>query len=505
MIKHGTWGLLLIISLGLVTGLATSRVSAQTQAAPLPDAATATAIFDRMMQSWLAGEQSRADVTERIADWPPPKVLSRLGPPRSVRFIRVENNDYVFEVEHQNGKANWHLYFAKDAPLVNAFGWGLLPPFPGDVPLANPDAWGPLAGLANRSFFIRKPGSYFGDRQTYFRVTDDGDAMYQMVIGSSGNAVPQEILRLAGNGVIVRRRFQRPGATRETFYRGQAMDDQTVRWGMVGQSQDYYHDWTVVEDLGKFFLTAFQHGEMTKSQEWTLEAIPHEPEGLSDAIAQMRVQDQDIVPRFNARWAEFLANNSGDQTSPWARALYAGLSAGVEAARESEARSRAELDATLARAWVQADPAEMESTDGTGTAPNPAGRGHAAEGRDANGSSAGGTGQGARGLAAGEAGSVAPATVLLAKGFQVPITPGATSNEMCFALVSVGAVTTGDGRPGEARRAAAGAEQRFLAACRALGQVSSGDFADEWYVDEKAESAYARLRTNRWMHEVDVD
>jgi hypothetical protein len=104
-----------------------------------------------------------------------------------------------------------------------------------------------------------------------------------------------------------------------------------------------------------------------------------------------------------------------------------------------------------------------------------------------------------------EASSTSSATVVFAKGFQAPITPGATSNEMCFARVQVGPVTTGDGRPGEAKRAAADAERRFLAACRTLGALTSGDFADEWHVDAKAESAYGAWRANRWMHEVDVD
>ncbi|HET6434261.1 MAG TPA: hypothetical protein VFG18_00900 [Xanthomonadaceae bacterium] len=97
------------------------------------------------------------------------------------------------------------------------------------------------------------------------------------------------------------------------------------------------------------------------------------------------------------------------------------------------------------------------------------------------------------------------ATVVFAKGFMNPITPGATSNEMCFARATVGPVAAGDGREGRAKAAAADAEQRFLAACRTLGELSHGNMADEWHVDARAESVYSTWRGNRWMHEVDVD
>jgi hypothetical protein len=96
------------------------------------------------------------------------------------------------------------------------------------------------------------------------------------------------------------------------------------------------------------------------------------------------------------------------------------------------------------------------------------------------------------------------ATVVFAKGFMNPITPGATINESCFARVTVGPVAMGDGREGRAKAAAADAEQRFLAACRTLGELTRGNGAEEWHVDARAESAYATWRANRWMHEVDV-
>jgi uncharacterized protein len=113
----------------------------------------------------------------------------------------------------------------------------------------------------------------------------------------------------------------------------------------------------------------------------------------------------------------------------------------------------------------------------------------------------GGSAAGAKSDASGS-----PATVFLWKGFQAPITPGATSNEGCYARVVVGPVTADSSkRLHEAKRAAASAERQFLAACRALGALVPGDFADEWYMDDRADSSYAAMRGNRWMHEVSAD
>ena len=129
--------------------------------------------------------------------------------------------------------------------------------------------------------------------------------------------------------------------------------------------------------------------------------------------------------------------------------------------------------------------------------------GETADGGAPGQSGAPGTESSANDGASGSAGTMA--TVVFAKGFMNPITPGATSNEMCFARVTAGPIAAGDGREGRAKAAAADAEQRFLAACRTLGELSHGHMADEWHVDARAESAYATWRANRWMHEVDVD
>lgn len=97
------------------------------------------------------------------------------------------------------------------------------------------------------------------------------------------------------------------------------------------------------------------------------------------------------------------------------------------------------------------------------------------------------------------------AVALLMKGFRTPITRNAASNEMCFALVDLGPQTDDPDKAYSARRVAVeNYRDEFFRRCSALGELGSGAGFNSLTFDEEAEANYARARSNRWMHEVQM-
>jgi len=328
-------------------------------------------------------------------------------------------------------------------------------------PLRNPAAWGPFAALANARVTL------WGMRAPI--VSADGDAMHFVrVPGGTGKPYPEFTVRLAPDGTFMMRIFSTTSAGEERgYFREGILRGDTIEWRQPGKDT-LDSAWQMERTrLGNLYMKTADWTSPSDWMDWLVKPTYYEPGVVDEALARLEAYDKTIARLVASQRAANIEKANAGPYNKFAQAANAVLDAGM-----------AVHQATVPPPHYGVSPAASASrgasTESEGSAP--AGQSDA---------------------------PASPVTILLWKGFQVPITPGATSNEGCFAMVRLGPVTTDPvKRAGQAKAAAASAEQQFLAACRTLGELGSGGFADEWYIDAKAESAYARMRGNRWMHEV---
>ena len=331
-------------------------------------------------------------------------------------------------------------------------------------PLRNPAAWGPFADLANARVAL------WGMRAPI--VSADGDAMHFVrVPGGTGKPYPEFTVRLAPNGSFMMRIFSTTSRGEERgYFREGVLQGDTIEWRKPGTAL-MQEVWRMERSAnGLLNLMTADWTNPSDWRAWVVTPTYYMPGLADEALARLEAYDKTIPGQVARQRAANIEKANAGPYNRFAQVANAVLDTGM-----------AVYEATVPPPAAPVYGAPATATQAGGGAVESVGPGPASQ-SDAPGSAV---------------------AVLLWKGFQVPITPGATSNEGCFARVVVGPVTTdASKRPHEAKRAAASAEQQFLAACRTLGALGSGDFADEWYIDEKAESVYARMRANRWMHEV---
>ena len=332
-------------------------------------------------------------------------------------------------------------------------------------PLRNPAAWGPFAALANARV------SLWGMRAPI--VSADGDAMHFVrVPGGTGKPYPEFTVRLAPDGTFMMRIFSTTTSGEERgYFREGVLQGDTIEWRKPGTAL-MQEAWRMERSgNGLLNLMTADWTDPSHWSPWVVTPTYYQPGVVDEALARLEAYDETIARQVAQQRGANIEKASAGPYNKFAQAANAALDAGM-AVYQATVPSP---DYGVAPAAGSGRATSTDTSAGSGSAA-PAGQ-PAAPG--------------------------APVTVMLWKGFQVPITPGATSNEGCYAKVQLGPVTTDPvKRPGEAKRAMAAAEQQFLAACRELGALGAGDFADEWYIDERAESTYAAMRGNRWMHEV---
>ena len=476
-----------IVASNAPTVSAQANMATATSPAAIPDARTAEADLRGLITGLQAGQVDgdkfedklanliRTDIQRQLPTW------RSFGAPGAMRLESQEAGAYTFVVTHPLGDVTWVL--AYDGGRVVNIGWEFLYP---DHLKAKLELWHGLAVLPGsvwKRWMLDLPGKLQSTETCWWvevaarmeceQVYDEWRtlATYELqgdtVVRTSPNTVPGTyVWHEDGSSTTVHQNLQRPDVkfVERTYYSPELLttdsqgDDSTRRWVSIKERYPGQADQVLAT------LSA-EHEAAKAAQEQA-------------RIARVR---EEIAAEQAAKDAEYYAEIREEPSSgpDIMGAFMRGLSEGMA--------DNAELVAILYRGNDAYDDAAAYGSGYEDGYDDGYDDGHGGSSAPVGASAAPGS----------------PVTVFLWKGFQVPITPGATSNEGCFAKVQLGPVTTDPVyRVGEAKRAMASAEQQFLAACRQLGELGAGDFADEWYIDERAESTYATMRGNRWMHEV---
>lgn len=488
----GTWGPVVA---------AQARSGETAAAATLPDVETAETDLRAVIADLQSGQADFPRYSDSLANlmgsdiarWRP--ILRSFGPPGQMRLDAQDQWGYHFIVAHPLGDVEWRLMYERGGDRIANLAWELV------HDPATKDALARWHGLAYLPGHIWK---------SWRLGSNASDTLYVDTCWWAELAVRIECDRVSPNG-----------ATKRLVY--VLKDKSVVLTGAVGQPMHidfWYEDGSSITDRpDSGGVNAIERTHYTPSIIAT-DVFSDSFNGRIVAINDNAGSAHEVLADLNAEYAEVVAAKAREEHARIARKVEELGTFGPdpslaeyerEDAERSSGQAMAILDAFVGGlAEGVADNAALAATLDRATDPyeNAAYyEGGYDDGYDDGYEDGGGNAPSPGDAAATDVGGAGTmATVLMAKGFQVPITPGATSNEMCFARATVGPVTTDAWRrEGEARQAAASAEQAFLDACRRLGALTAGSGADEFYVDDRAESSYAALRGNRWMHEVSVD